>query len=92
MKEERKKDRGLKKRQTKNQTLENRRVTMHEQPIKKMTCDKNWTKKVVHHKCNINRIWSYMAEYNIFLKNCPFLDKQFRNKGATNEPENISSK
>ena len=34
-KKERKKDRGLKKRQMKNQNHENRRVTMHEQPIKK---------------------------------------------------------
>lgn len=34
-KKERKKEKGLKKRQMKNQTHENRRVTMHEQPIKK---------------------------------------------------------
>ena len=33
-----------------------------------------------------------MDEYSVFLENCPPLDEQFQNKGATDEPENVSSK
>ena len=87
MKKERERDRNLKKGQTKNQNA-GRSQSPNERTISQnVTRFKNSTKKVVSHKCDKNGILCDMDEHNLFLKNCPPLDEQFRNKGAIDEPK-----
>ena len=92
MKKERERDRSLKKGKMKNHNAGRSQSPDAKKSNQNVTHGKNYTKKVASHKCNKHRIQSDMDEHSLFLENCPPLDEQFRNKGATNKLEKVSSK